>query len=114
MADLQAAVKSPASLGVPKWGAGKPLEGFLFPATYDIAPGTTAKQALTSMVTRFNQEARAISALNYPNIATIYEIDDMTRMPKNPKISWSLLVDPHLPQGESPVERSLAQGVVTP
>jgi UPF0755 protein len=56
MADLQAAVQDPASLGVPSWGAGHPLEGFLFPATYDFPPGTTATQALSAMVTRFNQE----------------------------------------------------------
>ena len=55
-ADLQAAAKNPSSLGVPSWGIGHPLEGFLFPATYDFQPGTTATQALTAMVTRFNQE----------------------------------------------------------
>jgi UPF0755 protein len=57
MADLEAAAKNPAALGVPAWGAGHPLEGFLFPATYDFQPDTTAKQALTAMVTRFNQAA---------------------------------------------------------
>jgi UPF0755 protein len=60
LADLQAAAASPASLGVPSWGAGHPLEGFLFPATYNFPPDTTAKQALTAMVTRFNQEMTAI------------------------------------------------------
>jgi UPF0755 protein len=59
-ADLQAAAKNPAALGVPSWGAGHPLEGFLFPATYDFQPGTTATQALTAMVTRFNQEMASI------------------------------------------------------
>ena len=57
MAALQNAAKDPVALGVPSWGRGHPLEGFLFPATYDFPPGTTAKQALTAMVTRFNQEA---------------------------------------------------------
>jgi len=59
-ADLDAAARNPAALGVPSWGAGHPLEGFLFPATYDFPPGTTATQALTAMVTRFNQEAASI------------------------------------------------------
>jgi UPF0755 protein len=58
--DLEAAAKNPTALGVPSWGAGHPLEGFLFPATYDFQPGTTAMQALTAMVTRFNQEATSI------------------------------------------------------
>jgi UPF0755 protein len=56
-ADLQRAAASPASLGVPSWGRGHPLEGFLFPATYDFAPDTTASQALSAMVARFNQAA---------------------------------------------------------
>jgi UPF0755 protein len=56
-AQLEAAAKDPAALGVPAWGRGEPLEGFLFPATYDFPPGTTAKQALSAMVNRFNQEA---------------------------------------------------------
>ena len=59
-ADLEAAAKNPQSLGVPAWGAGHSLEGFLFPATYDFQPGTTAKQALSAMVTRFNQEATSV------------------------------------------------------
>ena len=60
LADLQAVAKSPASLGVPSWGSGHSLEGFLYPATYTFAPDTTAKQALTAMVTRFNQAATTI------------------------------------------------------
>jgi len=54
---LKKAAKNPAALGVPAWGRGHPLEGFLFPATYDFPPGTTATQALKAMVTRFNEEA---------------------------------------------------------
>jgi len=61
LAALQSAAKDPAALGVPSWGRGHPLEGFLFPATYDFPPGTTAKQALTAMVTRFNQEATDVN-----------------------------------------------------
>jgi UPF0755 protein len=57
---LQKAARDPAVLGVPSWGAGHSLEGFLFPATYDFPPGTTAKQALTAMVTRFNQAAEDV------------------------------------------------------
>lgn len=60
LSDLQAAAASPAALGVPSWGAGHPLEGFLYPATYNFPPDTTAKQALTAMVTRFNQEIASL------------------------------------------------------
>jgi UPF0755 protein len=54
LASLKAALGDPSSLGLPAWAGGKP-EGFLFPATYEIQPGETATQALSAMVTRFNQ-----------------------------------------------------------
>jgi len=34
------------------------LEGFLFPANYSFAPGTTTDQAITQMLTRFNLSAK--------------------------------------------------------
>lgn len=54
---LKNTAANPAALGVPTWGRGHSLEGFLFPATYDFPPNTTAVQALTAMVRRFNQAA---------------------------------------------------------
>jgi UPF0755 protein len=36
------------------------VEGFLFPATYDIGPGRTATQALSAMVTAFEKTANEI------------------------------------------------------
>lgn len=60
LADLQQAAKDPAALGVPSWGSGHSLEGFLYPATYTFGPDTTAKQALSAMVSRFNQEATSL------------------------------------------------------
>lgn len=56
LASLQAALNDPSQLGLPSYSGGKP-EGFLFPATYDIAPSETATQVLQSMVTRYNQAA---------------------------------------------------------
>src|SRR5947209_5217919 len=60
-AQLKRAASNPAALGVPSWGQGHPLEGFLFPATYDFPPGTTATEALSAMVKRFNQEADRVN-----------------------------------------------------
>jgi UPF0755 protein len=57
LAELQAAAKNPRALGLPSYAKG--LEGFLFPATYEIEPGTTAVQALSMMVRRF--EAAAVA-----------------------------------------------------
>jgi UPF0755 protein len=55
-ASLNAALADPTSIGLPAYAKGK-VEGFLFPATYDIAPSETATQALSAMVTRFDQAA---------------------------------------------------------
>jgi UPF0755 protein len=54
-ADLDAASKNLAALTLPAYARGT-VEGFLFPATYNLAPGTTAIKALQQMVARFNQE----------------------------------------------------------
>jgi UPF0755 protein len=51
LADLQAAAAAPADLGLPPYANGL-LEGFLFPATYDIEPDTAAADMLRPMVAR--------------------------------------------------------------
>lgn len=54
--DLQAALKNPDELGLPSWakrkGVKQPLEGFLFPATYEVQPTDTATSVLSAMVAR--------------------------------------------------------------
>jgi UPF0755 protein len=50
-ADLQAALKDPGKLGLPAVAKGNP-EGYLFPATYDVPPGTTALELLRQMVAK--------------------------------------------------------------
>ncbi|MCU1692954.1 MAG: putative periplasmic solute-binding protein [Frankiales bacterium] len=59
LADLKAAAAAPEELGLPAYAEGR-LEGFLFPATYEIEPGTTAVQALQMMVRRFEQAATTV------------------------------------------------------
>ncbi|MCZ2814616.1 endolytic transglycosylase MltG [Modestobacter sp. VKM Ac-2984] len=54
LADLEAAAADPAQLGLPAYANGS-LEGFLFPATYDIEPGQTAVDVLSRMVARTDQ-----------------------------------------------------------
>lgn len=53
---LQAAVRRTDELGLPSYADGE-VEGFLFPATYVIPPGTDATELLTMMVDRFDQSA---------------------------------------------------------
>ena len=57
--ELQAALKQPAVLGLPAYAQGR-AEGFLFPATYDVEPGTSGAGALKQMVTRFNAAAASL------------------------------------------------------
>jgi UPF0755 protein len=57
---LAAAAKDTAALGLPSYANGNP-EGYLFPATYNFNPGTSALAMMQAMVTRFNQEATSIN-----------------------------------------------------
>ena len=59
--DFTAAAKDFTSYGVP--ADAKSIEGFLFPATYQFDPGTTAAQALQTLVTE------AISRLDQAGVA---------------------------------------------
>ncbi len=56
LADLRRVAASPGALGLPDYAHGR-LEGFLFPATYDFPPHTSAEQVLQAMVARFRQAA---------------------------------------------------------
>jgi UPF0755 protein len=54
------ALKDTAALGLPSYAKGN-AEGFLFPATYNFNPGTSALSMLQTMVARYNQEATSIN-----------------------------------------------------
>ncbi len=56
LSDYQAALKQPGALGLPSYAGGK-VEGYLFPATYEVQPNQTATDVLKGMVDRYNQEA---------------------------------------------------------
>ncbi len=59
------AIKNVSALGLPSYAKGNP-EGYLFPATYTIQPGTQPGQVLRAMVLRFMTEA---SSVNLPAVA---------------------------------------------
>jgi UPF0755 protein len=56
----QQAIKDVSALGLPSYAKGNP-EGYLFPATYTIQPGTQPGQVLRAMVLRFNREATSVN-----------------------------------------------------
>ena len=62
-ADIVAALQSPAALGLPPYARGH-VEGFLFPATYDVNPNDTATEVLASMVDRFGVAATKVGLVN--------------------------------------------------
>jgi UPF0755 protein len=55
-ADVIAALENPAVLGLPSY-AGRHVEGFLFPATYDVEPGMGAVEALQLMTEKYAEVA---------------------------------------------------------
>lgn len=59
-ADIVAALNSPTALGLPAYARGH-VEGFLFPATYDVNPNDTASEVLSGMVDRFNTAAADVN-----------------------------------------------------
>ena len=57
--DFKSAAKDGQDLGLPPWAQGRP-EGFLFPATYDIADGATASDVLRQFTARFAQASTSL------------------------------------------------------
>jgi UPF0755 protein len=57
--DVVEALQYPAVLGLPSYAQNQP-EGFLFPATYDVEPGTGAVEALQMMTEKFAEEASVV------------------------------------------------------
>ncbi len=51
---LEKHMKDPEGLGLPDYADGD-VEGFLFPATYEVEPGATAQSVLRMMVTAYKQ-----------------------------------------------------------
>jgi len=56
---FEAVVKDPSGLGVPDYAENR-LEGFVFPATYDVPPNATPESLLTEAVQRFDQAASTV------------------------------------------------------
>ncbi|GAA3148717.1 endolytic transglycosylase MltG [Planomonospora alba] len=54
--EFQQAARNARALGLPSYARSR-LEGYAFPATYDITPNMSAADILTAMVDRFNETA---------------------------------------------------------
>ncbi|WP_231384045.1 endolytic transglycosylase MltG [Cellulomonas sp. URHD0024] len=60
--DLKAAIADPASIGLPAEAGGN-IEGWLFPATYDVQPGATAASVLSQLT---SQTVKHLQAAGVP------------------------------------------------
>ncbi len=63
MEDFTQALENPGELGLPQWADDRP-EGFMFPATYDLAGDETAAQVLATLVQRFDQASTTVDLEN--------------------------------------------------
>ncbi|GII58212.1 hypothetical protein Pth03_66010 [Planotetraspora thailandica] len=59
LAEFKKAAEDPGALHLPGYAKGQ-VEGFLFPATYEVDPAATARDLLTNMVDRFREAARSV------------------------------------------------------
>ena len=60
---LKESLSRAGTLGLPAYAEGSP-EGFLFPATYQFQPGTTADAVISAMLKRFDQAASQADLAN--------------------------------------------------
>ena len=58
--DFETAAANATQLGLPGYANGN-VEGFLFPATYELAPGATAVEILKMMIAKFNAESTSLN-----------------------------------------------------
>lgn len=80
--DLEASLGDPASLDLPEWAKGRP-EGFLFPATYDLAGDENATVILDRLVRRFDQMSS--------DLDLVARADDIGRSPYEVLVVASLV-----------------------
>jgi len=103
----QAAAANPAAIGLPEYAQGR-LEGFLFPATYDVEPGMTAVDVLTSMTDRFKAAA---ADLRLEERAAALGITPYEAVVVGSLIERESRVDDELPKVARVVYNRLDQGI---
>ncbi|MGS2644246.1 endolytic transglycosylase MltG [Streptosporangium sp. G12] len=63
LAEFERAARDGEALGLPAYAKGA-LEGFAFPATYEVSPASSPGELLAAMVTRFNRAAEDSDLVN--------------------------------------------------
>lgn len=118
--DFDTALKDSGALGLPEYAKGYP-EGFLFPATYDIAPDATASSILKDMVNKYNSvvsdldlESKAAALKMTPQqiitIASLVEVEGHPRdFAKVSRVVYNRLKEPMRLQFDSTVNYGLGK-----
>ncbi len=113
--DYEAAVARPQALGLPAYSKGR-VEGFLFPATYEIPPNATARSVLKQMVNRFKSAADGVGLADAPRapydtvvIASIIEGEarNAEDFPKVAQVIYNRLAEPMRLEMDSTVNYAL-------
>ena len=120
LADFESAIANASNLGLPEYADGN-VEGFLFPATYEFGPGTTAEQMISEMIARFNAEAKSIdlearaaqmgrSAYEILIVASLLEVEGHPRdFTKVARVVYNRLAEPMPLQFDSSVNYGLGK-----
>ena len=120
LSDFEAAIANAANLGLPDYANGNP-EGFLFPATYEFPPGTSAEQMISEMIARFNVEAKTIdlesrakemgrTAYEIVTVASLLEVEGHPRdFSKVARVVYNRLAEPMPLQFDSSVNYGLGK-----
>lgn len=118
--DFIDALKDSAALGLPEYAQGNP-EGFLFPATYDIAPNATAASIVKDMVDKYNEVATSVDLVNKAaerkmtpqqiiTIASLLQVEGHPRdFSKVSRVVYNRLAEPMRLQFDSTVNYGLGK-----
>jgi UPF0755 protein len=101
LVQLQAAAAKIANLGLPDGMSPTSAEGFLFPSTYQLTPGTTADQAVQLLTAQFDTEyaklgfpagAKALHLSSYQVLIIASLVESEAKFPEDrPKIARVIL-----------------------
>ena len=104
---LRAALARPASIGLPADANGN-AEGYLYPATYQVAPGETAAQLLSEMVARAQAE---LQQLNVSSGATALGLTPHQIITVASIVQWEAKIPSDFPKIARAIYNRLAAGM---
>ena len=120
VSEFETIAANPSDLPLPEWANGN-VEGFLFPATYEFTPGSTALTIMQALVEKFNAVAKQIdlvgaaqtfgwSPYQILTIASLLEVEGHPRdFEKVSRVVYNRLAKPMRLEFDSTVNYGLGQ-----